>query len=333
MSVRPPSLRAIAAFEAAARTGSFARAAEELNLTPGAVSHAIRGLEQRLAQLLFGREGRAVRLTLAGQEFAARIRMGLALLLDAFDTDPAATRDALTISTTPSIARKLLVPRLARIEEAFQGLRIDLKVTDALEDFATGRVDLAIRFGPGEWTGLKSRILARETLTPMCSPAYRDAMRLSAQADLKRCKLIRHPASSWRLWLGPLGLEEADYSSSLLIDDAATVLDAAMLGRGVALGRMMLAAEDVAAGRLVCPLPGQVEAEYVYASAWLPNAPRRSLIERFTDWFAQDLAGDRGDASLLLPQQRETSFATTFGVAEDRLRRTQGEPTSDSSAA
>jgi LysR family glycine cleavage system transcriptional activator len=294
MPARPPSLRAIAAFEAAARTGSFARAAEELNLTPGAVSHAIRGLEQRLGQPLFARQGRNVRLSSAGQEFAARVRMGLGLLLDAFGPDPAGTMDALTISTTPSIARKLLVPRLARIEGAFPGLRIEVKVTDALEDFAAGRVDLALRFGPGEWTGLNSRILARETLTPMCSPAYRDGVWLGALADLKRCKLIRHPGSSWRLWLGPLGLDEADYPSSLSIDDGATVLDAAMMGRGVALGRMILAEEDIASGRLVCPLPGQVEAEYVYASAWLPNAPRRSLVERFSDWFAADLAGGHG---------------------------------------
>ena len=199
MPVRPPSLRAIAAFEAAARTGSFARAAEELNLTPGAVSHAIRGLEARLGQSLFERQGRTVRLSFAGQEFAARVRMGLALLLDAFDSDPRGTADALTISTTPSIARKLLVPRLARIEEAFPGLRLEIKVTDALEDLASGRVDLALRFGPGEWAGLKSRILAPETLAPMCSPAYRDGISLRAKADLKRCKLIRHPGSSWRL--------------------------------------------------------------------------------------------------------------------------------------
>lgn len=289
MPVRPPSLRAIAAFEAAARTGSFARAAEELNLTPGAVSHAIRGLEQRVGQSLFERQGRTVRLTFAGQEFALRVRTGLALLLEAFDAVPICTMDALTISTTPSIARKLLVPRLARIEEAFPGLRLDIRVTDALEDFAAGRVDVALRFGPGEWPGLKSRILARETLTPMCSSGYREAISLRAQEDLKRCKLIRHPGSSWRLWLGPLGLDEADYRSNLLIDDGATVLDAAMIGRGVALGRTILAAEDVAAGRLVCPLPRQVDAEYVYASAWLPNAPRRSLVERFSDWFAADL--------------------------------------------
>jgi len=301
MPVRPPSLRAIAAFEAAARTGSFARAAEELNLTPGAVSHAIRGLEQRLGQPLFERRGRTVRLSLAGQEFAARVRMGLALLLDAFGPDPAATADALTISTTPSIARKLIVPRLAGIEEAFPGLRIDLKVTDALEDFASGRVDLALRFGPGEWAGLNSLILGRETLIPMCSPAYRERISLRGPAELKRCRLIRHPASSWRLWLGPLGLDEADYRSDLLIDDGATVLDAAMMDRGVALGRVILAAEDIAAGRLVCPLPGEVEAEYVYASAWPPNGPRRALSERFSEWFAADLADARGHADRLQP--------------------------------
>src|SRR6476620_10852798 len=108
MPVRPPSLRSIAAFEAAARHASFTKAADELNLTPGAISHAIRALEERLGQQLFLRTGRAVKLTPAGQTLAARVRLSLGLLTDAFDAVPWRSRDRLIVSTTYSIGQRIL---------------------------------------------------------------------------------------------------------------------------------------------------------------------------------------------------------------------------------
>ncbi len=118
MPVRPPSLRSIAAFEAAARHASFTRAAAELNLTPGAISHAIKALEDRLGQRLFDRKGRGVALTSAGLTLAAKVRVSLGLLSDAFETPPSRGLDRLVVSTTGSIAQKILVPHLARLQEA-----------------------------------------------------------------------------------------------------------------------------------------------------------------------------------------------------------------------
>jgi LysR family glycine cleavage system transcriptional activator len=175
MAVRPPSLRSIAAFEAAARHASFTRAADELNLTPGAISHAIRALEDRLGQQLFLRTGRAVKLTPAGQTLAARVRLSLGLLTDAFDAAPWRARDRLIVSTTYSIGQKILAPILIDLQEACADARLDIRCTDSLADFEDG-VDVAIRFGPGGWRGLQSRLLGSEELFPVARPVQGRAL-------------------------------------------------------------------------------------------------------------------------------------------------------------
>src|SRR4051794_8309431 len=161
MPVRPPSLRAVAAFEAAARHASFTKAAAELNLTPGAISHAIKSLEQRLDQQLFIREGRSVALTAEGLTLAARVRLSLGLLSDAFDTAPWRERDRLVISTLGAIAQRILLPALADLQRVMPGVTLDIRSSASLADFDRD-IDVAIRFGPGGWRGLQSRFLADE---------------------------------------------------------------------------------------------------------------------------------------------------------------------------
>lgn len=289
MTFRPPSLRAISAFEAAARTGSFAKAAAEVSLTASAVSHAIRGLEQRLNQTLFERRGRNVALTAAGQTFAGRVRLGMALLSDAFEPGPERAADRLVVSALPSMAAKILVPRLGSLRAAFPELRLQLKTTEALENFADGQVDVALRFGPGEWPGLKSRVLADETLTPMCSPAYRDGDLPRTVDTLRDCDLIRHMESSWRLWLDPLGLDEESFPTWLQVSDTAMGLDIATRGHGVVLGRVRMAQDDLKQGRLVRLFDQEVRAQYVYACVWGGRSVKESLIERFGTWLAEEL--------------------------------------------
>src|SRR3954466_3753948 len=135
MAVRPPSLRSIAAFEAAARHASFTKAADELNLTPGAISHAIKALEQRLGQTLFDRKGRAVALSASGRTLAAKVRVSLGLLADAFDAAPWRALDRLVVSTTASIAQKILLPQLAALQQSVPHARLDLRASDTLADF------------------------------------------------------------------------------------------------------------------------------------------------------------------------------------------------------
>jgi LysR family glycine cleavage system transcriptional activator len=278
--VRPPSLRSIAAFEAAARHASFTRAADELNLTPGAISHAIKALEQRLGCRLFNRSSRAVELTPEGQRLAARVRLSLSLLGDAFDATPWRARDRLVVSTLSSIAQKVLVPGLGRIEDACPGIALDLRSSNALADVDDG-VDVAIRFGPGGWRGVQSRFLGDEWLFPVVSPDYRGNDWPTSEAELAGHRLIHHPESSWRLWLDPDGpaLDE----DALHIDDSMVAVEAAAAGHGIALARGRLVDRDLAEGRLVRILGRSAPAEYGYWAVWSSSSPRQKLIQGFVD--------------------------------------------------
>lgn len=283
MPARPPSLRSIAAFEAAARHQSFTRAAAELNLTTGAVSHAIRGLENRLDRALFNRSGRRVSLTASGQALASRIRLSIALLDDVFDLAPWLRHDRLVVTTLSSIAEKILLPALTHLKRAMPGVMFDLRCSSDLADFE-GDVDVAIRFGPGGWHGLDSRHLAEERLFPVASPHFRGGDLPQSLEDLSGCELIRHPDSNWQLWLDPVGLDFKNLRSTLSIDDSSLVLEAAAAGHGLALARARLAQPDLESGRLVRLFDHDVDAEYAYWAVWAGSSPKRDLIRDFVDW-------------------------------------------------
>jgi LysR family glycine cleavage system transcriptional activator len=194
MPVRPPSLRSIAAFEAAARHASFTRAADELNLTPGAISHAIKALELRLDQQLFKREGRAVALTEAGRMLAARVRLSLGLLADAFDTSSWRARDRLVISTLSSIAERLLLPGLPGLKAAAPGMMLDLRCTTALADLDRD-IDLAIRFDPGGWCGCSNAKCPPSTAIGPCGTPARPSFPSSRPLSMpsSACSLMNWP--------------------------------------------------------------------------------------------------------------------------------------------
>jgi LysR family glycine cleavage system transcriptional activator len=280
MPVRPPSLRSIAAFEAAARHASFTKAAAELNLTPGAISHAIKALEERLGKLLFERQGRTVTLSAAGLALAAKVRVSLGLLSDAFETSPWRAQDRLVISTTGSIAQKILVPHLEALQSSCPGALLDLRTSDDLADFDQG-IDVGIRFGPGGWRGLQSRLLGSETLFPVVSPAYRGGAWPTSQGALVDHVLIHHPESGWRLWLDPAEPDPTRTAPGLYLDNQVLVAEAAALGLGVALVRRRIAAEYLRSGRLVPILDRAVPAEYSYWAVWSGSSPKAALIGAF----------------------------------------------------
>ncbi len=280
MPARPPSLRSITAFEAAARHQSFTKAAAELNLTTGAVSHAIRALETRLDRRLFHRSGRRVSLSADGQALASRIRLSIALLDDVFDLAPWLRRDRLVVTTLSSIAQRILLPALPGLNRAMPEVSFDLRCSSVLAEF-DGDVDVAIRFGPGGWHGLEARHLANERLFPVASPQYRNGALPRTPEDLAGCDLIRHADSNWQLWLNPVGLNARDLRAPLEIDDASVVLDAAAAGLGIALARARLVQPDLDSGRLVRLFDPDVEAEYSYWAVWSGSSPKRDLIRAF----------------------------------------------------
>lgn len=281
-------MRSIAAFEAAARHQSFTRAAAELNLTTGAVSHAVKTLETRLGRTLFERSERRVSLTPEGQSLVARVRLSLALLGDAFDVAPWLSQDLLVVSTLPSVAEKILIPALADFRNKVPAVTLDLRCSSILADLEN-EIDVAIRFGSGVWSGVQSRYLAEERLFPVASPSYRDGNLPRTPEDLRGCELIRHPESSWRLWLEPVGLTLKELPSPLLLDDAALVIEAAARGLGIALARSHLVQADLQSGRLVRLFEHDVAAEYSYWAVWSGSSPKQRLIGAFVDWARERL--------------------------------------------
>ena len=290
MPPRPPSLRSIAAFEAAARHQSFSKAAAELNLTHGAISHSVRGLELRLGRRLFDRSGGRVRLTEDGVLLANRVRTGVGLIADAFDTTTdQAGSPRLTVSVLPSFASRVLIPRLADFYQTFPRTELVLRCSSRLESLEDDGVDLGVRFGPGNWAGLQSRHLAQEYLVVVASPYFRRGALPRTLNDILACDLIDHPGSSWRLWLSSLGYDGA-FRARLSIDDSAIALEAAAAGQGVVLARQLLVEGDLKAGRLVQLMEHRAPAEYNYWCVWNASSPRIEAIRRFTAWLVGQLS-------------------------------------------
>jgi LysR family glycine cleavage system transcriptional activator len=293
---RLPSLNALKAFEAAARHESFTRAAAELHVTQGAVSHQVKSLESELGLKLFLRERQRLVITEAGRNYLATIR-------DAFDRIADGTerllerRDSgtLTISTSPNFAAKWLVHRIGRFAESYPGTDLRISATMHHVDFAREDIDLAIRHSDGQANGLHVTRLCADELVPVCSPALQSGRRgLRNPADLAQHTLLHiNDRTDWARWLDAAGADKVDRSRGPIFNQASIALDAAVDGQGVALARSALASWDLIAGRLVRPFRLSLAVPYAYwivcptASAKLPK------IIAFRDWLLAEAAQDQ----------------------------------------
>lgn len=295
MARRLPSLNALKAFEAAARRESFTRAAEELAVTQGAVSHQVKALEQELGVKLFTREPRRLAITAAGREYLTVVR-------DALDRISAGTEallqrqnaGALTVSTSPNFAAKWLVHRLGRFAE--QHPAIDLRVGATLHhvDFAHEDVDVAIRHSDGIEAGLNVTQLFTEELFPVCSPALlsgRPALR--DPGDLAGLTLLHLDSrQDWTKWLDVAGVDGADLTLGPVLNQASMVIDAAVDGQGVALARTGLAVHDLIAGRLVRPFPLALPVVYGYWIVCPEVTASLPKIATFRNWALAEAKAD-----------------------------------------
>lgn len=295
MPRRLPPLNALRAFEAAARHESFTRAAEELCVTQGAVSHQVKALEASLSLRLFDRGAQGLAITEAGRAYLEVVR-------DAFDRIATGTErlldrqgaGTLTVSTSPNFAAKWLVHRLGRFGEAHPG--IELRVSASLQhiDFAREDVDVAIRHGDGSWPTLHATRLCAETLFPVCSPALlRGRRALNAPAALRHHTLLHiNDRREWSRWAEEAGVHGLDLSRGPILNQASMAIDAAVDGQGVALARTALAAWDLRSGRLVRPFGPELPVPYAYwivgpkATADLPK------VVAFRTWLLAEAAED-----------------------------------------
>jgi LysR family glycine cleavage system transcriptional activator len=256
---RLPSLNGLRAFEAAARHLSFTLAAAELNVTQTAVSHQIRRLEQELGIKLFVRRNRTIALTAEAQDYLPRIRAAFNDLRLATARLRQKDNDrVLTVSTLASLAAKWLLPRLAAFQESHPAIDVRITTSTDLVDFSSGDVDAAIRYGRGNWPGLRADWLMADRMFPVCSPTLlRGERPLRRPEDLRDHVLLHTSGASrddWRLWLTAAGLP-ADLSGhgGLTFDLNFVTVQAAIDGHGVAIGRTSYVRDDIAKGRLVVP--------------------------------------------------------------------------------
>lgn len=289
-----PSLQTLRAFAAAGRLKSYSRAAEELGLTHGAVSHRIRELEQRLGVQLFRREGNTMVLTPAGQKLEAQVRQGLSLLEQAFAPSPGrskATRH-IVFTSVPSLASTWLLARLGEYRAENPDIDIELRVSETLSDYKKEGIDLGVRLGLGGWPGLHAEKMFDEALTPVCTPEYAKRLDLREPADLCRATLLRNPWTPWARWFRAAGLNWAEPTMGPMFDDGTLLLRTALQGDGVALGRQWLAIDEMRAGRLVAPFDLAVRDDFSYWLVWPTGRALNAEATRFRAWLAQKAADE-----------------------------------------
>lgn len=296
MDRRLPPLNALRAFEAGARHLSFTRAAEELHVTQAAVSHQVKALEEYLGVALFRRLTRRLVLTEAGRAL-------LPVVGDAFDriADTAGRlkdddeERGLTVSLTPSFGARWLGQRLGRFWAQHPDIDLKLHHSKRLADFRREDVDMAVRWGCGDWPGLEAEFLMRAGFTPVCSPALLEGPHpLRQPADLVHHTLLHEEDyEDWAQWLLAARVEGVDVRRGPVLDEP-TMLDRATLeGQGVALGRTGLIREHLAAGRLVRPFSLDLESDYAYYLVCPQQALVRPRIKAFRDFILAEAEAER----------------------------------------
>ncbi|MFQ5993919.1 MAG: transcriptional regulator GcvA [Acidiferrobacterales bacterium] len=296
---RLPPLNALRAFAAAGRHLSFSRAAQELHVTPAAVSHQIKALEDYLGVSLFQRLNKALRLTEAGQACLPGVREGFERLSDAVEAVKA--REAqrpLTVSVAPSFAAKWLVPRLDRFRESHPGIDVRIDATHRLVDLAREDVDFGIRYGTGQYPGMHVERLLAEEVFPVCSPRLlHRAHPLRLPADLRWHTLL-HVARpvhdemepDWRMWLHAAGVDNVDAARGPQFSIASMAVQAAIEGQGVALAGRVLVTDDLVAGRLVRPFDLGFPVSFAYYLVCPTAGAEKQRVIAFREWLISEAA-------------------------------------------
>ncbi len=299
---RLPPLNALKAFEAAARSESFTRAAQELSVTQGAVSHQVKALEAILGIKLFSRERQRLVITEAGREYLAVIRDALDRI--AVGTEHLVQRQSsgiLTVSTSPDFAAKWLVHRLGRFAESHPDIDLRISAASHHVDFAREDVDLAVRHGDGNWAGLAVVRLCPERLFPVCSPKLvAGRNRITTASNLLSFPLLRlGDWKTWTRWFEAAGVADP-VAHGPVLNRASMLIDAAVDGQGVALARTALAAWDIINGRLVRPIDVSLRMSNTYWIVCPKVTSGVPKIATFRNWLLAEAAEDARRLKLLL---------------------------------
>ncbi|MBL4721832.1 MAG: transcriptional regulator GcvA [Alphaproteobacteria bacterium] len=292
MALRLPPLNSLRAFEASARRQSFSRAAEELHVTPAAVSQQIKGLEKFLGATLFRRTRQTLILTETGQTLLPGIRRGFQAFNDAME-DFSRQDDTgyLTVASTASFAAKWLVPHIQSFNRAHPKIDVRITTSDKLLNYERDGVEIGVRLGKGDYPDLVAELLLPQELAPVCSPALLNrGKQLRKPSDLRYFTLLHSEAqlgneeSNWALWLKAAGVDDIDAARGLRFDFSESAQNAAIEGAGVALGRTALIADDVASGKLVRPFEINLPSDLNYFLVYPEKNLKRPKVKAFRDW-------------------------------------------------
>lgn len=285
-----PPLSTVRSFEATARHGSAARAAEELHVTPGAISQQLRKLEDFVGQRLFERQARGLVLTDAGRVLLAGCQEALAALQRA-TAQLRHQRQVLLVSCTPVFAAQWLVPRLQDFLQSAPEVDVHVSTTARLVDLAAEGVHFAVRHGLGRYAGLQARRLLDDELQPVCSPLW-VAHRPTAQAaDITAAGLLHDgQRDDWQLWARAAGRPQLDTSQGIVFVDSNAAIEAALAGRGVALARRSMVVNELEQGRLLALQVPPLVTPLAYYLVFREPTLAQPAARRFHDWLLAQAA-------------------------------------------
>ncbi|MEM0900652.1 MAG: transcriptional regulator GcvA [Pseudomonadota bacterium] len=301
-STRLPPLNALRAFAAASRHMSFQKAADELSVTPSALSFQIRQLEEYLQVSLFERHNKRVELTDVGRRFAPGVREGFERLQAAMEVlVPSTPPNVLTVSTGPAFASKWLSPRIYKFLEQYPDIEFRISANLGLVNFAEDPVDAVIRFGGGNYPGLHVEPIANEATLPLAAPSLVEKYggKLTSD-DLTTITLLHDDSAAflpnavtWATWLSAEGLDNVDASRGARFNYADHALEAAVDGAGIVMGRLTLASRDIAAGRLVAPFQRSLPSQAGFYFCCLPQRLEVPKIVAFRDFIRAEMDAER----------------------------------------
>ncbi|KAA0686651.1 transcriptional regulator GcvA [Azospirillum brasilense] len=298
MAYRLPPLNTLRLFEAAGRHQSFKAAAEELHLTPSAVSHGIQTLEEWLGVELFLRGNRSLSLTPAGRAYLPRVRDALHALALATESVPGrAPSGRLSVSAAPTFALRWLIPRLPAFQERHPAITVALDTAHRVVEFPRDGIDAGIRLGRGDWPGLAALKLMEEDLVPVAAPAL--AARIACPADLAAVPLLHvaDVSEDWTAWAEAAGLPPSALDDGLKrglrLDAIHMAVDAAVRGLGVIIGRRPTVDPELASGQLVEVMGPRLRAKSAYWLVTAQDSLRRPEVAAFRAWMRAEFAQGR----------------------------------------
>ncbi|MDR2325401.1 MAG: LysR family transcriptional regulator [Acidovorax sp.] len=283
---RIPPIQCLLTFEALARLRSVTLTAEELCVTPSAVSHRVKQLEQALGTRLFGRADFS--LTTDGSAYLAQVREGLGALQRFPGASMPTGRRRLKLAVTPTFARCVLIPRLSQFTTAYPEIDLTLQVAIPLLDVVAEDADLMVRYGPGHYADVEHLEIVRDVLTPLASPAFvREYGPFDSPADLEGVPLLRSPLEPWRTWLDAVGLDWPEPSEGSQFNDIGLMCDAASAGMGVAPVRLKLGAPWLDNGLLVRLFDVDVPSPHAHYLCWKTGTMDRWECAAFAEWISK----------------------------------------------